>query len=238
MTTRHGSPRRHDRTAASEGKANGETGSGRVRAWREAVSPGLVVAGATLNAATWLSGKAVDALARPLQRHGIRRASWWAVELYVVAALILSIAIWLFAPPGTPIGFALVGILFMRQLDMVATQLRIVLIDTGTPGWGLLNVRRSLLLGLLNLLQVILVFAAADRILATHSFCSDSCGQSPESALGFLYLSWTTITLGSGYRPIDAVGKSLVMAEVTCAVITLVILVGWLVSGIRLKELD
>jgi hypothetical protein len=105
-----------------------------------------------------------------------------------------------------------VGAAFYRLQDLLFASLDDVLklTDRARDCWAP-NREYPIVMGLINIVQSILIFAIAFQTLAGSQglkLCSIS------SRFAFLYLSWTTlVTLGSGCAPVTAMSRSLIMAE-------------------------
>ncbi len=174
-------------------------------------------------------------------------AQAWAGDIYVLSNFPLLVASnLLIGYYGSIVDVILSCLVGLRLLDIVTTQLRIIILDPLRPWPGVISVPRSILLALLNVLQVILIFSVLDHALQKlqgNAFVDQSF-QDPgqkfhliHTSGGFFYLSWTTLlTLGSSYIATTPSAKGLIMAEVACGLPLLVVALGAFVSATTIRQ--
>jgi hypothetical protein len=158
--------------------------------------------------------------------------SVWLSDIYVGLNLAILVAVWALITSAPLLYFAAAFALW-RLVDILATNFRILLVDADRPGWGVVSASRSVLLGLINVVQIAVIFAIVDHALAPTGFLDPYRPAQPGAAspAGFLYLSWTTlITLGSGYEPISPMAKALIMLELASSFLMFVVILAAFVS--------
>lgn len=198
--------------------------------------------GTRLRESTYLKKQALDLY----KRQAIAQA--WAGDIYVLTTLVLVLIANLLVGYGNltldGIMACLVG---LRWLDIVNTQLGIVILHVMQPGHSVVSVSRSIVLALLNVFQVILIFAvlySALQDLQGQAFV-DGSFQDPGlkyhviHTLGeFVYLSWTTLlTLGSNYTATTLSAKGLIMVEVASGLPLLAVALSAFISARTIQQI-
>lgn len=171
-----------------------------------------------------------------------RRADIWAGDLYVLSLVVVSVVAWLLAGVNPIVNVVIVIYAAWRIVDVVTYQLGILLVDVGKSGHGLGSPSRSVLSSGLNILEVIVLFAALEHVLASTGFVDPNRlpygSSTPQTSGGWLYVSWTTLlTLGSTYSITTGPAKALVMAEVASGLILIALGLASFVGAIQLRQL-
>jgi hypothetical protein len=188
---------------------------------------------ATISLLNWLASNG------PLPGYMIvRRFGHAALDIYVLGSVvILAIAACL---PATTVGgwaWILPTAGFLRLLDILVSGLRVIFTAT-SEAYAVEDARRTLLLTLINVSVVILIFAVSDRWLATawpqYVTFKDALGGRLTGQTDFLYMSWTNLTtLGSNFTPGDIGAQALNIAEVTCGLLLLTVILAGVLASVR-----
>jgi hypothetical protein len=152
-------------------------------------------------------------------------------EFYVLAWLFLLL--WLLWNPLTPLA-SVFAIVIYRMVDAFNYRLCILFVDRYKRNWGLRSLGRSLILILINYLEIIVGFGIL--YLNTGSIeISTRPGKLLGSPIEALYYSTVTITtLGYGdFTPSNDTGRILVMLELLLGFIFVALVIGLLLTGAR-----
>jgi hypothetical protein len=171
-----------------------------------------------------------------------RRADIWAGDLYVLSLVAVSLGAWLLSGINPIINVVVLIYAVWRIVDVVTYQLGVLLVDVSTSGHGLASLSRSVLSSGLNIVEVIVLFAALEHILAPTGFVDPNRlpfgSSTPQTPGGWLYVSWTTLlTLGSTYAITTGPAKALVMAEVASGLLLIAVALSSFVGAIQLRQL-
>ena len=166
-----------------------------------------------LSAATWFN---LDQDERP-------------IHYYVLFWLIALIPILSFAPTSGWPGLVLVGLAFYRLQDLIFSTLdnAFLLTTRSSPSkdWGLTLV----ILALVNIIQIVLIFAIAYLILTGRN--PKSFYNPPTSRFDEFYLSWVSLPpLGGGASPESIMAKILTITEEGIGLLIIVIAIGRFLS--------
>lgn len=157
-----------------------------------------------------------------------KRRSRWFMDVYVLLwATLLAIMLfsgrvgWCFAIP----------IAAYRLMDIVSYRLYFLLVKSEEKPWTADVLRRSILIVVVNFYEVVTAFAIL--YLATGSIASSKTQTHPvsHSSSAFYFSLVTMTTLGYGdYLPINALGRGLVIAQLSTVLLFLIFLLPALVS--------
>lgn len=147
------------------------------------------------------------------------RAMGYGLLGYVSLWLLVSLVTLWFGPYSGVWAVVIVVAALYRLQDLVFASLDNVFgLTKRGDKWRALPATAPVVINLLNIIQVIVIFALAYQNLPGGG---SAAFRGPEQTnlsgpFGFLYLSWTTLfPPGSGYTPTTATTRSLVMAEST-----------------------
>lgn len=129
--------------------------------------------------------------------------------------------------------------LFSWHLLEILVSGLLVIYSATTPARKVLNARRTLTLTLINVVAVILMFAVADRWLATNwpEWAGFRAGQGqPLRQEDFLYMSWTNLTtLGNSFNPVTIPAQALIVAEVSSGLLLLTVIVASILGAVKVN---
>lgn len=158
------------------------------------------------------------------------------VDTYVLGAFALTLVA-LFAIPFSAPEWAfrvVVGVALYRLVDIYRTQLRITLVDVDTeePGYQVLSLTRSLVLTLVNFLELIVIFAlffrAMERLIDTEAFAPALTSRLDAA----LYSVSTATTSGfADIHAVDRLAKAATIAEVLLAIVLLAVVLNLFLSS-------
>jgi len=134
--------------------------------------------------------------------------------------------------------FCLIVVVIYRTVDAVNYRLCILFVDRYKSEWGLRSLNRSLILLLINYLELIVGFG----ILYIHTNSiernSDGLLVAPLNALYFSVVTITTLGYGD-YSPITSTGQWLVMVETLLGFVLVALVIGSFLTGLKdIKELS
>jgi hypothetical protein len=155
-------------------------------------------------------------------------------EMYVVAwGILLFILLWY--PFSSK--WLLLAVVIYRTIDAVNYRLCILFVDRYQQKWGLRSLNRSLILLLINYLELIVGFSIL--YLHTNSVGTSSGGLLVAPVESLYYSVVTITTLGYGdYAPITSTGQWLVMVETLLGFVLVALVVGSFLTGLKdIKEL-
>lgn len=149
-----------------------------------------------------------------------KRTHWYVLGW--LGFLIFSLFI---IPRSGWVGWLLVGLAFYRLQDLLFSTLDNVFHLTKksvrSSDWSLTLV----VLALVNIVQIVLIFAIAYRFLTGHN--PKSFENPPSGSFDAFYLSWTSLPpLGGGASPHSIMAKALAMAEEATGLLIIVIAIG------------
>lgn len=170
-----------------------------------------------------------------------RRADIWAGDIYVLGLFGAAALAWWFSGANPVLNAFIAAFAVWRITEIVVFQLGVLLVDSNKPQNRLASLSRSVLSSMVNILAVVLLFAALEHIFASTGFVDSSRlplgAYVPKTPGGWLYVSWTTLfTLGSTYSVTTGVAKALVMTEVASGLLLIVVSLASFVGAIQLRE--
>lgn len=148
------------------------------------------------------------------------------VHFYVLLWLVALILILFFVPTSGWLGWVLVGVAFYRLQDLIFSTLDNVFDLTkrskrsdGYDGPTLV------VLTLVNIIQIVLIFAIAYLVLTSHN--PKSFSNLPRGRFSDFFLSWIVLPpLGGGASPQSTMAKILTMTEEGTGLLIIVIAIG------------
>jgi hypothetical protein len=177
----------------------------------------------------WSVGAWAHIKGRPVLRWQLNCA-----DIYVTAWLITLVAL-LGAGPTALLGLGPV-LAIWRVIDILSTNLRILVNDVPRLGWPRLNPRRTLLMNITNAVHLVIAFAVILMALAAQGkhFADLPTTLQPWEAV---YRSSTTMfTLGGGLTPLDAQGGYFVVAALASGLVLVAIAIASVVGSIAQTE--
>lgn len=159
------------------------------------------------------------------------RAGWngseRAIHRYVVAWLVALGLLLFIGPSSGPWALVAVGVAFYRLQDLVVSTLDDALGLTGrAEQFGRFSATTPILISLVNIVQVVLVFAIADLVLLGDLGRAFETAVNVSSRFDYLFLSWNSLPpLGSGYGPATAMARGLAITESATGMLIIVIAV-------------
>lgn len=165
-------------------------------------------------------------------RERLRAVEWEMITwLSAILALLLLSLLWS--------GLAWIGVAVaaVRWLNIVGFSLYSVLADASQKATGFASLRRSVVMGIVNLVSVWAAFAVVYRAVGEAALELPN-GQQLASVSQAAYLSWTTLlTMGSVVlSPRNWAGRLLVMVELGTGLLVIVMTLGALIGALRIKE--
>jgi hypothetical protein len=163
-----------------------------------------------------------------------RKAGDWDIyrAAYVLFWVVALVVMWQLSGSGDGLKVAFVVLAVWRWIEVFTTGLGVVLDQVEQER------ARSLITIAIYGLQITLVFAILDRLLAASSDSITRHGTQATGAFDFLYISWTDMTtLGNDYSVHSVAARALQMATTTSGVLLLGVLVAVGVNKIA-RRLD
>jgi len=165
-------------------------------------------------------------------RERLRAVEWeMLIWLLAILALLLLSLLWS--------GLAWIGVAVaaVRWLNIVGFSLYSVLADASQKATGFASLRRSVVMGIVNLVTVWAAFAVVYRAVGQAALELPN-GQQLASVSQAAYLSWTTLlTMGSVVlNPRNWAGRLLVMVELGTGLLVIVMTLGALIGALRIEE--
>jgi hypothetical protein len=164
-------------------------------------------------------------LPRPFRWSGHLEENVIALHVYVLAWFGGLLAILLCGPVNGGWSLVLVGVAFYRLQDFVMATLDQALALTGKRNWTGGSSQAPVLIALVNIGQLVLIFAIAYQILiGDPAIGSSFTGPPLQGHFGHLVLSWRCVPpLGNGYVPTTMRARVLTMIESGSALLMITI---------------
>jgi hypothetical protein len=129
---------------------------------------------------------------------------------------------------GLP-GWIMVGLGLYRLQDLTFSTLDNALLLSDRSRQRSYDGRTLIMLALVNIVQIVLIFAIAYLVLTRHA---GSFEQPPTGRFGYFFLSWVSLPpLGGGAMPLSTIARLLTIGEEGTGLLIVVIAVGRFLSG-------
>ena len=152
------------------------------------------------------------------------------IHYYVLFWLIALILILVFVPSSGWLGSVLVGLAFYRLQDLIFSTLdnALMLTKRSIPSVGYRLT--PVVLALINIIQIVLIFAIAYLVLTGHNPASFS--NRPTGRFGEFFLSWISLPpLGGGASPQSTMAQVLTITEEGTGLLIIVIAIGRFITA-------
>lgn len=129
-------------------------------------------------------------------------------------------------------GWIMVGVVFYRLQDLIFSTLdnALLLSERARTRSRSYDSRTPVVLALVNIVQIVLVFAIAYLVLTAQH--AGSFTQPPSGRFGYFFLSWVSLPpLGGGATPLSVIARALTIGEEGTGLLVIVIAVGRFLSA-------
>ena len=167
-----------------------------------------------------------------------RRRRLRAVETEMVIWLLVLVGALLLSFFWSPLVWPFVVVGLIRWLNIVGYSLYSVLADASEAQTAFASTRRSVVMGLINVITLWALFAVTYRAVGALSFKLPP-GNTVASVSEAAYLSWATLlTIGSDIIPTNWIGRILLMLELGTGLLVLGVTLSALIGALRIKSQD